>query len=153
MERNTHSSFRPGYLINRTSRFMARWGDARLRPLGLGLAQLPVLGALRLGPSTQKELARLVQIEQPTMAELLLRMEKGGLITRSPDPKDKRSSQIALTERASEVWPQAEAILLEGSAMALKGLSEEEITTLAALLLRVMQNIEAALAGDSVDDV
>lgn len=146
MERNTNPSFRPGYLINRTSRFMARWGDARLRPLGLGIAQLPVLGALRLGPSTQKELARLVQIEQPTMAELLSRMEKGGLVVRSPDPKDKRSSQVALTDRAAQVWPQAEAILLEGSALALRGLSDDEVATLSGLLRRVMENVEAALA-------
>lgn len=149
---NRRPQFGTGYFVNRTARLMARWGDARLRPLGMGVAQLPVMGLLWQGPSTQKELAQRIHIEQPTMAEMLSRMERSGLITRSPDTKDKRSSRVSLTDRASTLWPEAEAILLEGAQIALRGLSDDEVTTLNGLLQRVVNNLDAALAAPDESD-
>ena len=72
---------RPGHLINRLARLSFRWTEERFQPLGLSTGQVPVLYALKDGASlTQKELARLVRIEQPTMAQLLSRMERDGLV-------------------------------------------------------------------------
>ena len=122
---------KPGHLINRATRLFFRWGEGRFHSLGLALAQLPVLGALKEGASLpQKELARLAQIEQPTMAQLLARMERDGLIRRKPDPVDKRSSLISLTPPALKKLPQARELLLEGNRVALAGFSEREIATL-----------------------
>jgi MarR family transcriptional regulator, transcriptional regulator for hemolysin len=138
---------RPGYLINRCARLFARWGEVQFRPLGLSMAQVPVLACLKDGMArTQKELARLIQIEQPTMAQLLARMERDGLIRRTSDPKDKRSSLLSLTELAESRLPQARAVLDQGSAIALQGLSVHEIDTLTRLLTRVLDNVSAATA-------
>jgi MarR family transcriptional regulator for hemolysin len=133
----------PGHLISRTARLMARLGDERFQPLGLAIAQLPVFGALKDGASlTQKELAKMAQIEQPTMAQLLARMERDGLILRTANPDDKRSSLISLTPLALKKIPKARAILLEGNAEILEGFSDREVATLCRLLLRIVKNLD-----------
>ena len=77
----------PGHLINRIARVSSRWADERFQTLGFAVAQMPVLIALSNGNAmTQKELAERAEIEQPTMAQLLARMERDGLIRRSANP-------------------------------------------------------------------
>jgi MarR family transcriptional regulator, transcriptional regulator for hemolysin len=138
---------RPGHLINRSAKLLLRWGDVRFQALGLTIAQMPVLYALKDGAAlTQKELASLAQIEQPTMAQLLGRMERDGLIRRKPNPDDKRSSLIALSPLALKKLPKAKAVLLEGSSIALRGFTEREIATLSRLLLRVVDNLDPGAA-------
>ena len=104
-------------------------------------AMARVIYALKDGASlTQKELARLVRIEQPTMAQLLSRMERDGLVRRTDNPDDKRSSLISLTPLALRKLPLARAILSEGNKEALKGFTDREASaTLSRLLLRVVK--------------
>src|SRR3954453_22630191 len=91
----------PGHLISLAARGFARLSEARLKPLGFGVGHLPVLVALQNGDaSTQRDLARFARIEQPPMAQMLARMERDGLIERSRDPDDGRSSRVVLTEAA-----------------------------------------------------
>jgi MarR family transcriptional regulator for hemolysin len=133
----------PGHLINRSARLLLRLGEERFRPLGLGIAQMPVLYALKDGGSmTQMELATLAKIEQPTMAQLLTRMERDGLIRRTPNPHDKRSSLVSLTSSALKKLPTAKKVLVEGNKEALQGFTDREIATLSRLLLRVVKNLD-----------
>lgn len=137
---------KPGHWINRAARLHLRLGEPKLQQLGLAVAQLPVLGALKDGRSlSQTELARLVRIEQPTMAQLLARMERDGLIRRTPDPEDKRSSLISLTPAAIRKIPLARSLILKANEVSLEGFSEREIATLTRLLQRVVQNLEDEL--------
>src|SRR5208337_3872156 len=86
----------PGHLISLAARGFARLSEARLKPLGFGVGHLPVLIALHDGRAdTQRDLARFAKIEQPSMAQMLARMERDGLIQRTPDAIDGRSSRIA----------------------------------------------------------
>ncbi len=138
----------PGHLISRSGRLLLRWGEARFHSLGLAIAQTPVLYALKDGAAlTQKDLASLAQIEQPTMAQLLARMERDGLVRRSANPDDKRSSLVSLTPRALKKLPKARAILLAGNHVALQGFTDREIATLCRLLLRVVKNLDPAAPG------
>ena len=136
----------PGHLINRIARLGNRWTEPRLQKLGLAVAQLPVFGALRtLGPLSQKELARITHVEQPTMAQLLARMERDRLVERTPDPKDGRSSLVSLTPLALRKAAPARDVLMEGNRTALTGFSDREIKTLNRLLTRVLENLQAEL--------
>ncbi len=136
----------PGHYINRIARLGSRWLEPRLQKLGLAVAQVPVFGTIKnLGPLPQKELARLLHVEQPTMAQLLTRMERDGLIERRADPNDGRSSLLCLTPLAIRKSEPARDLLLEGSAIALQGLSKREISTLTRLLQRVLANLEEAV--------
>ncbi|UAK25359.1 MarR family winged helix-turn-helix transcriptional regulator [Sphingomonas nostoxanthinifaciens] len=134
----------PGHYISRIARGLARVGDTRLRPLGFATAQLPVVTALKDGARrSQTELARWARVEQPTMAQLLARMERDGLVRREPDPADGRSSLVSLTETALAKLPEGRAILQQGNRDATRGLTEAEVATLIALLQRVLENVEA----------
>lgn len=93
---------------------------------------------------TQKELAELARIEQPTMAQLLARMDRDGLIRRTPDPNDGRSTLISLTPATMRKLDPALKILLDGNKQALRGFSENEIATLVRLLKRLIENLESA---------
>ncbi len=134
----------PGHYISRIARGLARVGDVRLHELGFATAQLPVLTALKDGARlSQTELARWAKVEQPTMAQLLARMERDGIIRREPDPRDRRSFLISLTDEAIAKLPAGRAILLQGNRDATRGLSPEEVETLVDLLSRVLANVEA----------
>lgn len=134
----------PGHYVSRISRALSRIGDARLRDLGFATAQLPVLTALKDGARmSQIELARWAKVEQPSMAQLLGRMEREGLIMREPDPRDRRSSLISLTDKAKDNLPAGRAVLRQGNAEMTAGMSPEEVAQLVALLQRVLGNVEA----------
>ena len=133
----------PGHLIGLAARGFARLSEARLKPLGFGVGHLPVLVALQDGRAgTQRDLARFAKIEQPSMAQMLARMERDGLIRRTPDPIDGRRSRIALTELARSRLPDASAALLQGNREALSGFTDAEAAQLVALLARLIANLD-----------
>jgi MarR family transcriptional regulator for hemolysin len=133
----------PGHLISLAARGFARLSEARLKPLGFGAGHLPVLVALENGEAvSQRDLARFARIEQPSMAQMLVRMERDGLIDRTPDPADGRSSRIVLTDAARARLPAACAVLFQGNAEALQGFSEQEAAQLVHLLTRLISNLD-----------
>jgi DNA-binding MarR family transcriptional regulator len=58
------------------------------------------------GPMTPSEVAARERIQRPTATRLLARLEDDGLVERTPDPHDRRSSLVAAT-------PAARALLAE----------------------------------------
>lgn len=133
----------PAALINSASRALTRLNDRKLKQLGLTYGQMPVLVALSTGNAlSQKELARLARIEQPSMAQLLSRMERDGLVTRAPDPADGRASLISLTAQAKAKLPLARAALEDTNDQALAGFGGQDVETLRKLLGRFLANVE-----------
>lgn len=63
---------------------------------------LPQITALvwlaRGGPSTTSQLATLTSVRPQSMAHTVGELERGGLVSRQPDPDDRRQTRIALTE-------------------------------------------------------
>ena len=140
---------RPGYLINRAARLLLRLADIRFRPLGLGVASFPVLSMLRTGQKlSQKELALRARIEQPSMAQLLARLERDGMIKRSPDPADGRSSLISITRKALGILPEIDVAVDAGNEVMLAGMNDDEVKTLIDLLQRLIGNLERAAAHE-----
>lgn len=137
------------FWINHASRLLMRHFEERLRPLDFGMAYLPVAIALeKNGALPQRRLAEIAHVEQPTMAALLARMERDGLISRDPHPGDKRSSLIALSDKAKERLPLAEGQLMDIVDQAMAGFDEEERRMLMALMRRVVSNLDPTLALD-----
>jgi len=84
------------------------------------------------------------------MAQMMVRMERDGLIRRSPDPSDGRSSRIALTDTALARLPDACAALFQGNRDALDGFTTEETTQFIVLLDRLIANLDRLGAEASV---
>lgn len=141
----------PGHLVSLAARGFARLSEARLKPLGFGVGHLPVLVALQTGQAdTQRDLARFARMQQPPMAQMLGRMERDGLVKRTPDPHDGRSSRIALTELAQARLPDAVETLLQGNRDALAGFTEEETEQLGKLLARLSANLDRLTSADAI---
>lgn len=85
-----------GYLTNLAGRLFTRALERRLE--GGTAGPMPVFFGLAGGKArTQKQLAGEAAVEQPTMANTLARMERDGLVLRTPDPDDRRSALVRLT--------------------------------------------------------
>ncbi|GLZ19104.1 MarR family winged helix-turn-helix transcriptional regulator [Burkholderia plantarii] len=139
-------------LVGLTTRLYTRVVDRPLRELGFAMSQVPVLSLLKAaGALSQAELARRMQVEQPSMAQLLNRMERDGLVCRVADPGDKRSRLISLTEDADRKLPEGKAVLDEASRIALDGFSDDERRQLAGLLARVNTNLDRVIQADGLD--
>jgi DNA-binding MarR family transcriptional regulator len=92
----TDIAHRLRFAIARTARRMRQEAGAELSP-----SQLAALATIeRHGPVTPSELATHERIQRPSVTRMLARFEEAGLVARTPDPHDGRSSLIALTPAA-----------------------------------------------------
>ncbi|MBS0989900.1 MarR family transcriptional regulator [Acetobacter fabarum] len=131
-----------GYMVNWAARLFAREMDEALRPFGLMSGQLPVIFALADGkPQPQRELVRLAAVEQSTMAKTLARMERDGLIQRTPDPNDRRSALISLSSSAANRLPDISAAVAAINARSHMHLTVENGELLLNLLRQVINNL------------
>ena len=79
--------------IARTARRLRQEGGGDLSPsLSSALATIA-----RHGPLTPSELAARERIQRPTATKILARLEAPGLVGRTADPVDRRSSIVAVT--------------------------------------------------------
>jgi MarR family transcriptional regulator for hemolysin len=139
-----------GYMTNWAARLFARTIDRRLRGIGVSSGMLPVFFALGGGAALpQKALALAGAIEQPTMAALLARMERDGLIERRPDPSDGRSRLIALTPAAMEKALRVREAVAAVNGIALRDLDDEGRASLLGLLKTVTATLEQALREEN----
>jgi DNA-binding MarR family transcriptional regulator len=134
-----------GYLVNHLARLLALALRDRIEPHGVVPGQFAQLLALYQADGlTQAELCARVQIEQPTMANTLARMERDGLITRTPDPADQRRSLVRLTAKARRLEPDLVAAAREINALATQGLTDDQITAFRTALGVAITNLETA---------
>jgi DNA-binding MarR family transcriptional regulator len=78
----------------------------RMRQVGAELS--PTQGAALAtidchGPLTPSELALRERIQRPTATRVLARLEEAGLVERTPDPSDRRSSLVSSTAAGREL--------------------------------------------------
>jgi DNA-binding MarR family transcriptional regulator len=85
--------------VARTARRLRQEAGGGLSPtLSAALATID-----RHGPLTPSELADRERVKRPTATRLLATLEEGGLVARTSDPSDRRSSLIAITPEGREL--------------------------------------------------
>jgi DNA-binding MarR family transcriptional regulator len=108
---------------------------ARVRDAELGLSG-PRLSALSVvvfaGPLTVSELAAAEQVRSPTMTRLIDALQREGLITREPNPKDARSVMVQATQTGRLVLSRGRSRRVQDLAARLGELPSEDLDTLAA---------------------
>ncbi len=133
-----------GILASEIARLYAAALQGALQPLGLSRAQYLALSELWLEDGlTQRQLADRVGVEQATMANTLVRMERDGLIEKRPNPDDGRSQQIWLTEVAHEMRAPATAAAARANELVAAGLPVAERELFFSMLARVISNLRA----------
>ncbi|HVV90531.1 MAG TPA: MarR family transcriptional regulator [Solirubrobacterales bacterium] len=111
---------------------------------GLSPTQTAALASInRSGPLTPSELAALERVKRPTMTRTLACLEREGLIERTPDPADGRSSLVAVNDAGRERLARLRRRKSAYLARRLRRLDPEEVETLAhaaALLERMRED-------------
>ena len=94
------------------------------------------------GPLTPSELATRERIQRPTATRILSRLEEQGLIVRTADLYDRRSSLVAVTDKGRDLLEQLRTRKTAFLAERLETLEPEERATLeraADILERVLE--------------
>lgn len=94
--------------VQRAARALARRFDEALRPLGLTNGQFSLLMSLnRPEPAGMGGVANLLAMDRTTLTAALKPLERRGLLTVAPDPKDGRARVLSLTPDGRALLAQA----------------------------------------------
>lgn len=100
-----------GRLLSAAARSVERDWDERLRAIGLPHAALIAVDILiHTGPTGADTIARTARVQPQTMSRTLERMERDGLVERSPHPDDRRRRLVTVTDRGRRAWETARHI-------------------------------------------
>lgn len=131
-----------GFLIARTHWAMRRWLMSRLESLGLTYEQFRVLNALcEEDTVSQVALAGRAHMDVTSLARMLERMEKAGLVQREASPDDSRVNLVVLTDKAKGLAEEFIPIRTFGLEAATEGLKTKEVVELRRMLNVVFENM------------
>lgn len=132
-----------GYGVNHLARLMEQALRDRIARHGVVPGQFAQLLALfEQEGITQQELCAKVRIDQSTMAHTLKRMERDGLVRRTPDPADGRRALIYLTDRARRLRPELSAAADEVKKIATEGFSAADSAAFRRMITQAIDNLE-----------
>ncbi|MEM9739388.1 MAG: MarR family winged helix-turn-helix transcriptional regulator [Pseudomonadota bacterium] len=128
IEDNTQDGFELGgslsHLLHRAQQLAANESAEKLREAGVTLRQFSVLAAVSQETgSSQSRLVDMTGIDRSTLADMLNRMQRAGLISRAVSEEDARAKSVALTEKGQKA--------LAAAAPAVRGADSALIATLA----------------------
>lgn len=93
----------------------------------------------------QSELAAATYRDRPNMSRILAGMEGRNLVSRRPDPEDRRKTRIYLTPRAREVVASTAPLAMRTRDRLYEGLKKKELKALRRALRTIEANTLAAL--------
>jgi len=109
--------------------------EAVLRPYGLGATQWYVLYQLAHGgPTMQRDLLRMLQIERATLSAIVAALVRKGLVEQVPDRVDQRQKLLRMTAAGAKLWGELPDLSLIHK-VAFDGIDDAAIAT----AIRVLQ--------------
>jgi MarR family transcriptional regulator, transcriptional regulator for hemolysin len=139
-----------GLLLVDAARLLRARIDQALDGAGLDLTagEARTLAYVSLYPaSRQTALAAQMNVEPMTLVTFLDRLESRGLITREPDPTDRRAKIIQLAPDAQSTLEQILGVTRTVQEGALQDFSPDEVERLRTLLKRMRANIAGSEPG------
>ncbi|MFJ5551771.1 MarR family winged helix-turn-helix transcriptional regulator [Streptomyces sp. NPDC093225] len=131
--------------IYRISRAVGDAVEKAYSRYGVTRGEFDVLATLRRSgePYTlsPRQLSASLMLTTGGMTGRLDKLEKAGLLRRSPDPHDRRALQVTLTERGFELIELAVVAGLEVQYEALAGLDADEVELLTGLLRKLLDQV------------
>ncbi|MCZ0989167.1 MarR family winged helix-turn-helix transcriptional regulator [Streptomyces diastatochromogenes] len=128
--------------IYRLSRAMGDRMEKAYAPYGISRGEFDVLATLRRSgePYTlsPRQLSATLMLTTGGMTGRLDKLERAGLLRRSPDPHDRRGLQVTLTEKGLDVIDRAVGAGLDVQTAALTSLETEQADQLAGLLRELL---------------
>ncbi|MFF9805982.1 MarR family winged helix-turn-helix transcriptional regulator [Streptomyces coeruleorubidus] len=132
--------------IHRLSRAMGDRTEKAYERFGIGRGEFDVLATLRRAgePYTlsPRQLSATLMLTTGGMTGRLDKLERAGLLRRSPDPHDRRGLKVTLTDKGLELIDEAVGAGLAVQTEALSGLDAEQAGKLAELLRELLRTTE-----------
>ncbi|MEU3754229.1 MarR family winged helix-turn-helix transcriptional regulator [Streptomyces olivoreticuli] len=130
----------PSWLLNRASARGRRLVGEALAREGMRMPHHAVLSAVAdLGPVAQAELGRTTGFDPKDMVGILNDLQAAELVTRAPDPTDRRKNAISLTPEGHRLLARLAILGEEANETLLAVLSPAEREQFLALLTRVAE--------------
>lgn len=133
-----------GLLIKQLHDSLEKQANNDLRAKDLTMMQVSVLQALQRAEEKRlpmKQLERYFQIAQSTVAGIVSRLERKGLVEARGDAADKRVKLVQITKAGEAFCEEASAQMRKAEARLVDGFSDEERAQFNALLFKALQNI------------
>jgi MarR family transcriptional regulator for hemolysin len=131
-----------GFLLNDVARLLRRNFNRRAQFLGLSQAQTRALAHLsRQEGVSQVKLAESLDIQPMTVGRLIDGLQDAGLVTRRPDPADRRALRLYLTEAALPLLAQMWDLAAETRDDALVAVPEDALCHVFETLRQMKQNL------------
>jgi len=129
------------------ARIARRWRkllDERLKDLGVTQARWSTMVALHRGGegTTQRQLAELMSIENPTLVRLLDNLENQGLIERRPCEHDRRARRLYLTPHGESFMDQLDTRAEGLRDQLMNGITPKELEICLDVFNRILSNAE-----------
>ena len=135
-------------MIGDITRLARRAFDARAREIGVTRPQWQVLVTLnRHEGVNQGGLAELLDVEPITVCRMVDRLQEADLVERRPDPSDRRSWRLFLTDKAAALLAQLQPLGEQLETEAFEGISSEERAAVWATLGRLRSNLASRAPG------
>jgi MarR family transcriptional regulator for hemolysin len=133
-----------GQLVHGTARAWRQKLDERLKPMGLSQAKWRTLMHLSLAGDalTQAEIAARLGIEEPTVVNLIHRLEKESWIIRKNSLYDRRCKMVLLGRRARRVIAEISATAAKLRQELLAGIPSGDVETCMQVLGRIQERAE-----------
>ena len=123
--------------------------DSVLRPYDLGSVQWYVLYQLATsGPTMQRDLVRLLEIERATMTGIVATLVRKGLVAQEADQVDQRQKLLRMTAAGAELWGELPDLSFIRS-VAFDGVDDAEIATAIKVLQTATQRLETLLQKET----
>jgi DNA-binding MarR family transcriptional regulator len=132
--------------IAQLMRLATRGIDKVFAAHGISLGEFDVLAALRRGGTgttlTPTQLARVAMVSPGGMTNRLDRLERAGLISRTPDPADRRGSLVTLTPAGHAIADRSVEDLVAAEAAVVADLSDAERLRFEATLDKLLARLD-----------
>ncbi len=129
-----------------TDRFYKIYLDKQLAPFGINNSQYMFLIKICHSPGIlQDSLMDMFYVHPSNIVRTIAALEKQGMLTRSPNDKDKRTCKLYPTDRALSVIDEVEAVCEKTEALLLQGITEANQELFMSLLVQAGKNITAEL--------
>ena len=135
-----------GRIVRLASLFQQSYGDAFV-PIGLQNGDYGVLAALRRAGApfqlTPTDLARHRMMTSGGMTAAIDRLERKGLVSRLPNPNDRRGNLVKLTDDGRRIVDAAMNVHADVEHRLVAGLDEHEREALQRLLRKLLTSVDS----------
>ncbi|MEP6656084.1 MAG: MarR family transcriptional regulator [Betaproteobacteria bacterium] len=115
--------------------------DLELSKFDISAPQLIVLASVaNKEADSASTLCKSISYDPGAMTRMIDRLEQKGLIRRTPNPDDRRATNLELTTAGRALYPQLLAAKETVQAQFLRGFSQDDVRVLEGLLNRMLEN-------------